>query len=253
MRIAKAILPLLSILLVVLFSLGYTTARPTKHSASDNWYLLSIEGTPAGYWHAVRRPSSADSDQIHFEHEILTDLDQERVQVNIKTVCDNDPYYYPVKVTATIRKPGKPQATLDVVVEKQVPYGATKGTMFVTYDTGSKQYNLKKEIHEHTVPDYVLIEIMPLLPLQEGPVFKFNLFDIAKLKARKKHKIEYLGQEMLQIAGTSRNLHKFRHKGSGVKETFYWLNDNHQVVRTLRDKKEELLLTTRAEAKRLFP
>ena len=248
MRIPKTALALLLILLVVLFSFGYTADAP-----SEKWYLLNIEGEPAGYWHAVRKPSSADSDRIHFEHEMLTDLDQERVRINIQTVCDNDPYYYPVKAKATIRKPGQPQAILNADVKKKVPYGATMGTMFVTYDTGSKQYNLKKKILEHTVLDYLLIEIIPLLPLQEGTVFEFNLFDISKLKARNKQRIEYLGREMIQIANTSGNLHKFRHKGSGVKETFYWLDDNHQVVRTLRDKKEELLLTTKAEAKRLFP
>ena len=247
----RKLISLLFIPLAVIFSLGFW-GRSGDVGTSDHWYLLSIKGEPSGYLHVSRQPSDQPSAPVLFVHDIVTRTKDESRDIHIETRCEGDPYFSPVSATATIRKPGDPMATLTVVVEKKVPYGASKAQMFITYDTGSKRYNLKKDIPEHTVPAHVLMEIIPLLPRQEGTVFEFNLFDTDKLKPLKKHKIDYLGSEQIKIAGRAVNLHKFRHKGSGVKETIFWTDDNHQVLRCLRDKKEELLLSTQAEVKKLI-
>ena len=251
MRTPKTLIPLVLVSLAVLFSLGFW-GRSNNLSPSDTWYLLRIKGQPSGYLHVSRRASDQSSAPVLFVHDIVTRTEKDSRDIHIQTYCDDDPYYYPVQVTATIRKPGDLPATLNVLVRKKVPYGASKAKMFITYDTGTKQYNLKRDIPAHTVPAHVLMEIIPLLPLQEGTVFEFNLLDTVKLKPRKKHKIDYLGREEIQIAGQPMNLHKFRHKGSGVKQTLYWTNDKHQVLRCLRDGKEELLLSTQAEIKSLI-
>ncbi|NIA06518.1 MAG: hypothetical protein GWP14_02590 [Actinobacteria bacterium] len=252
MRTLKTLIPLVLVLFTVLFSFGYSWRRSGDVNASDSWYLLSIKDRPSGYMHVSRRASDQGSASVMFVHDIVTRTEDESRDIHIQTYCEDDPYYYPVKATATIRKPGNLPATLKILVQKKFPYGASKAKMFITYDTGTKQYNLKKDIPAHTVPSHVLMEIIPLLPFQEGTVFEFNLFDTAKLKSRKNHRIDYLGLEEIQISGQTMNLHKFRHKGSGVKETFYWTDDNHRVIRCLRDKKEELLLSTQAEVKRLI-
>ena len=251
MRASKTLISLLLVVFAVLFSLGFW-GRSGDVGTSDHWYLLSIKGEPSGYLHVSRRPSDQPLAPVLFVHDIVTRTKGESRDIHIETHCQDDPYYYPVSATATIRKPGDPMASLTVIVEKKVPYGASKAKMFITYDTGSKQRNLKKDILEHTVPSHVLMEIIPLLPVQEGTVFEFNLFDTDKLKPLKKHKIDYLGLDQVEIAGRAVNLHKFRHKGSGVKETIFWTDDNHQVLRCLRDKKEELLLSTQAEVKKLI-
>ena len=251
MRTPKTLISLILVLITVLFSLGFW-GRSGNVDASDRWYLLSIKGEPSGYLHVSRQASDQDNAPVLFVHEIVTRTKDESRDVYLKTYCEDDPYYYPVSATATIRKPGELPASLNLLVEKKFPYGASKAKMFITYDTGHEQYNLKKDIPEHTVPSQVLMEIIPLLPLQEGTVFGFNLFDTAKIRPRRNHKIDYLGLEEIQISGRTMNLHKFRHKGSGVKETIYWTDDNHQVLRCLRDKKEELLLSTKAEVKKLY-
>lgn len=249
----KKLIPLLLVAFAVLSSLGYSWSRSGNSGTSDNWYLLNIEGQPSGYIHASSRTSNDPSAPVIFIHEIAARTEKENSDIRIETYCENDPYYYLVSATATITKPGQTPAKLTVTVQKKVPYGASKGKMFITYDTGSKQYNLKKDIKEHTVPAHVLIDIIPSLPFQKGTVFEFNYFDIAKIKPRNNHKIDYLGREDLEIDGRIMSLHKFLHKGSGVKETFYWTDDEHQVLRCLRDKKEELLLSTQAQVKQLIP
>ena len=251
MRTPKTLIPLVLLSLAVLFSLGFW-GRSGNVSPSDTWYLLRIKGQPSGYLHVSRRTSDRDSAAVMFVHDIVTRTENESIDLHIETHCQDDPYYFPIQATATIRKPGHLPDTLTILVRKKVPYGASKAKMFITYDTGTKRYNLKKDIPQHTVPAHVLMEIIPVLPLQEGTVFEFNLLDATKLKPRKNHKIDYLGPEETQISGRTMSLHKFRHKGSGVKETLYWTDDKHQVLRCLRDGKEELLLSTQADVKRLI-
>ena len=252
MPTSKKFIPVLLITFVALFSLGYSWSRSGNIGISDNWYLLNIEGQPSGYIHVSSRTSNDPLAPVIFVHDIVTRTQKESNDLRIETYCQDDPYYYPVKATATIRQPGQIPAVLTIAVEKKFPYGASKAKMFITYDTGTKRYNLKKDIPAHTVPAHLLMEIIPLLPRQEGTVFEFNLLDTAKLKPRKNHKVEYLGLEDVEISSRTMSLHKFRHKGSGVKETFYWTDEKHQVLRCLRDKKEELVLSTQAEIKRLI-
>ncbi len=92
------------------------------------------------------------------------------------------------------------------------------------------------------------MELIPRLPFTEGPVVEFDFLDIKKMKVKKKHKIAYLGLEKIEIKGQERELHKFEQKGSGIKTTHYWVDENHQLLRILKGKKEELLLSTKAEA-----
>ena len=252
MRTTKTLILLILVSLAVVFSLGYSWSSSGDVPPSDRWYLLNIQGQPAGYIHVSRQNSRHPNAAVLFVHDIATRTAKESSDIHIETYCEDDPYYYPVQAEATIRTLGKAPATIKVLVEKKVPYGASKAKMFITYDTSDKQYNLTKDVPEHTVPSHVLMEIIPLLPLQEGTVFEFNLFDTVKLNPRKNHKIDYLGLDQIRIAGTTMALHKFRHKGSGVKETLFWTNDEHQVLRCLRDNKEELLLSTQAEVKRLI-
>ena len=62
----------------------------------------------------------------------------------------------------------------------------------------------------------------------------------------------YLGLDKVAIKGRELMLHKFEQKGGGIKKIHYWLDDNHQLLRVLKDKKEELLLSDRDEARRHF-
>jgi len=253
MRTTKTPFLLTLLSFAVLFSLGYTSGRPTATIPMGTWYLLSIDNQPSGYLHVLRKssPDASSDAKLDFEYEMLTNSQSQRVLVKMQTVCDDDAYLFPLSVTADIDERGQAPATLKATVDKEVPYGASKGTMRIIYRKSDKIYNLDRDIPEHTVSDAALLEIIPRLPFVEGTVFKFNFLQLNKLKVRKNHQIRYLGLDTITINNTTKSLHKFEQKGSGIKKMEYWLDDNHQLIRTLEDGKEELLLSTPADVKRL--
>ena len=249
MRTAKTVLPLLLVMFAVLFSFGYTADRSARGTASEKWYLLNVKGRPSGYLYAVRKASPHNLAEVYFEHEILTNVEEKQVLIKMQTICDDDVYFFPIRLSADISERGQAPATLTASVEKEAPYGCSKGKMRAIYRQEGAQYDLDRDIPEHTVTEATLLEIIPQLPFVEGTVFKFNLFFISKLKVQRKHEIKYLGLEEIQVNNTAKALHKFEQKGSGIKSIRYWLDDQHQLLRILKDNKEEFLLSTQAQVK----
>ena len=234
--------------LVMMFSLSQGRARAQGEIAAEKWFMIKIKGEQVGYLHVVRKASGDASAPILFEHESLVDSKKDRARVNIQTYCEDDPYYSPVKATAQIKKPDDKTATLDITTEKKAHYGCYTKQMRLVYKPGKKKYELDEELPPHTVTKFSLMEIIPRLPFTEGPVAEFNFLDLKKMKVKKNHKIFYLGLEKIKIKGEEKELHKFEQKGSGIKKVNFWVDDNHQLLRVLIDKKEELLLSTKAEA-----
>ena len=253
MQITKTVGSLVLVSLVVLFSLGYTAERSAREPSSNVWYLLNIDGKPAGYLGAVGKVKAGDSAEVYFEHEILTDSKGKRVLLKMQSYCDNDDYLFPLKTSADIDERGQAPVTISATVEKEAAYGCSKGKMRIIYRKEDETHNLDRDIPEHTVTDAHLLEIVPRLPFVKGTVFKFNFFILDKLKVGKKHVIKYIGREELQVKGKHMSLHKFEQKGSGIKRIYYWVDEQHKLIRSLKDDKEELLLSSEAEVKRLFP
>ena len=249
MRLNRIICLLGLILLAVLFSFGYTADRPAKGTVSEKWFLLNIKGQPSGYLHVARKASPDNSAEVYFQDEILTKLEDKQVLVKMQTVCDDNIYFFPIRLSADINQRGQASATLIATVEKEAPYGCSSGKMQAIYRKLDAQYNLNRDIPEHTVCEDALLETIPRLPFAEGTVFKFNLFLLTKLQVKKKHEIKYLGLDKIEINNTIMTLHKFEQKGSGIKSIRYWLDDQHQLLRILKDDKEELLLSTQAKVK----
>ncbi len=133
-------------------------------------------------------------------------------------------------------------------MEEETVYGCSKRKMQLVYRPGDKTYELDKKLPEHTLTAFTVLELIGRLPFREGPVVEFNFLDMKTMKVRKKHKIAYLGLEKIEIGGGERVLHKFEQKGEGIKKVQYWLDDDHQLLRIRKGKKEELLLSTRAQA-----
>lgn len=250
---AKGLLSIALFVLLVLPAISRADDSRSVNIPAERWYLLKSKGEPSGYVHVRRAQNVGESGTVLFAHELFTITKGKSISRSIDMHCQNDDYYFPVKAIAVIKEQGNSPATLAATVRKKVPYGASKAELLITYSTADKVYNLKKTIPEHSVPGHLLIEIIPLLPFQKGTVFEFNYFDIGKLSAKRRQKVEYKGLEEVQIKDQTRQLHKFLHKGAGVKKTYYWVDDNHQVIRALRDPKEELLLSTEAEVRKLYP
>ncbi len=248
MRKIKVLLAAVLVVLAVVFSIGHGKVKGSKTVGADRWFVIRIKGEAAGYLHAVRKASGDASAPILLEHERLIDSKDDKVWLSVQTYCRDDHYYSAVKATAQIKQPDKEPATIEAVMEKKTQYGCSKSEMRLIYRTGDKKYELDKELPEHTVTEFSLMELIERFPFIEGPIVEFNFLDINKIKVRKKHKIAYLGLEKIEIGGSERALHKFEQKGSGIKKVQYWLDDNHQILRILKGKKEELLLSSRAEA-----
>ena len=248
MRKIKVLLATVLVVLTAAFSLGQDRFRAPRKTASERWFVIKIKGQVAGYLHVTRKASGDASAPILFEYEKLIDSKDEKTQINIQTYCEDNHYYSPVKTTAQIRQPDEEPATIEAVMEKKTQYGCSKSKMRLVYQRGDKKHELNKELPEHTVTEFSLMELIERFPFVEGPVIEFNFLDITKIKVRKRHKIRYLGLEKIEIGGRERVLHKFEQKGAGIKKVHYWLDDNHQLLRILKGKKEELLLSSRAEA-----
>ena len=248
MRKIKVLLAAVLVVLAVVFSIGHGKVRGPKTVVADRWFVIRIKGATVGYLHAVRKASGDASAPILFEHERLIDSKDDKVWLSVQTYCRDDHYYSPVKATAQIRQADEETATIEAVMEKKTQYGCSKSEMRLVYRPGDKKYELDKELPEHTVTEFSLMELIERFPFIEGPIVEFNFLDINKIKVRKRHKIAYLGLEKIEIGGRERALHKFEQKGSGIKKVQYWVDDNHQLLRILKGKKEELLLSSRAEA-----
>lgn len=248
MRKITVLLAAVPVVVAVAFSIGQGQSRARPGVAAEKWFLLKIKGETSGYLHVTRRASGDASAPILFEYEQLMDTKKDKAQLSAQTYCEDDEYYSPMKATAQIIQPDDKTAAIEIMMEKKTHYGCSKRQMRLVYKPGKKEYKKEQELPEHTITGFSVIELIPRLPFTEGPVVEFNFLDIEKMRVQKKHKIAYLGREKIEINGQERDLHKFEQKGSGIKKTHYWVDDNHQLLRILKGKKEELLLSTRAEA-----
>ncbi len=234
--------------LTMMFSLGQSQAKAANEPAAEKWFMIKIKGEQVGYLHVVRKASGDASAPILFEYESLVDSKKDKARLSIQTYCQDDRYYSPVKATALIKKPDGKTTTLDITTEKKAHYGCYTKQMRLVYKPGKKTYELDEELPPHTVTKFSLMEIIPRLPFTEGLVAELSFLDLKKMKVKKNHKIFYLGLEKIKIKGQEKELHKFEQKGSGIKKVNFWVDGNHQLLRVLIDKKEELLLSTKAEA-----
>ena len=248
MRKNKLLLTAALMVLTMLLSLGQSQAKAANKPVAEKWFMIKIKGEQVGSLHVVRKTSGDASAPILFEHESLVDSKKDKARVSIQTHCEDDRYYSPVKATAQVKKPDDKTATLDITTEKKTHYGCYTKQMRLVYKPGKKKYELDEELPPHTVTKFSLMEIIPHLPFTEGPVAEFNFLDLKKMKIKENHKILYLGLEKIEIDGGEEELHKFEQKGSGIKKVNFWVDGNHRLLRVLIDKKEEILLSTKAEA-----
>ena len=239
------------VLLGAMFSVGQGELAEPKKVEQDKWFVIRIDGKTVGYVHAVNKASGNDPGTVRFEHEYVIDWKDEKVRATLDSYCEDNLYYYPIKMRAIIEKPGKPQSTLTITVKKKVPYGCSKSTMRLVYRNGDAEYKFDKSLPAHVVSEYTLLEIVPTLPFVKGTVFEFDFLILETLKVRKRHKITYLGLDKVQIRGTQQTLHKFEQKGGGIKKVRYWVDEKRQLVRVLKGDKRELLISTRAEARQV--
>ncbi len=104
------------------------------------------------------------------------------------------------------------------------------------------------KIPERTVTDLALFEVVKTVPFDTDKPFDFNSLEASELNVKQNHRLRYLGEEELIVAGKMTTLHKFEHTGGGIRAGYFWLNDKHELIRVLMDDRKEFLLTTKDKA-----
>lgn len=217
----------------------FAQSSPAGKVVTDRWYAFSLSGTPAGYFHVVRRQVPGEAAPVRFEHEFAVKWRGEAMVLRMRTTCKDDPYFTPVKIISEGK--GEEVASFEAHI--------ADGKMRVTAD--GKEY--EEAIPEHTVTDFALLEIIRRLPFRAGVVFQFHSLEASELNLKRNHKITYVGGEELELAGKTVSLHRFEQTGEGIRPCQFWVDDQHELIRVLMDERKEVLLTTEKEAKSRLP
>ena len=96
-----------------------------------------------------------------------------------------------------------------------------------------------------TIPSFNVLAIVSNLKFDRNSTFEFNSLDETKLHVKKNQTINYLTKEKVTIDGEDKELHKFVHQGKGMKDAYYWVNDNKELVKILLDEKYAFTLSTK--------
>lgn len=102
---------------------------------------------------------------------------------------------------------------------------------------------------KYTIPSFNVWAIVPELPFskKEG-TFRFNSLDETKLYVKQNQVIAYMGKEELLIENDKQTAHKFSHTGKNSSVSYYWVNENRELVKILLDDEFEFILSTKKEA-----
>jgi len=102
---------------------------------------------------------------------------------------------------------------------------------------------------KYTIPSFNVWAIVPELPFnkKEG-TFRFNSLDETKLYVKQNQVIAYMGKEVLEINGIQQLTHKFSHQGKNSITSYYWVNENRELVKILLDEEFEFIRSSKKEA-----
>ena len=110
------------------------------------------------------------------------------------------------------------------------------------------KYNSTLKLPAITIPSFNLWAIIPKLPFDRKGTFKFNALDETKLYVMKKQTVNYLGTITTPINGEQMKLHKFVHQGEGIKPSYFWVNNDRELMQVLLDDKYTFTISTKEAA-----
>ncbi|MBJ2175430.1 hypothetical protein JBL43_14355 [Aureibaculum sp. A20] len=110
------------------------------------------------------------------------------------------------------------------------------------------KYNATLKIPARTIPTFNLWAIIPKLPFDRRGTFKFNALDETKLYVLKNHTVNYLGTTTTKINGKDMKLHKFVHQGKGMKDAYYWVSEERELMQVFLDDKYTFTLSSKEAA-----
>ena len=239
----RQFLPLVSAALVIVVSAAVFAAPKDDKTTTDDWYLWSLKGQPAGYFHAVRKASGDKAAPVLLVHEFVLNWRGKRMSLKMQTLCRDDDCFTPVKIVSEGEGDDEFQSFVATIRWTRDPDAPGKLTTTVN---GRR---VEIELPRRTVTWFALFEIVRRLPFDGEKVFEFHSLEAEELNLKRDHKLTYVGTEELEISGKKTMLHKFEHTGRGSKPAQYWVNEDRQLVRVLVDGRKEFLLTTQEQAK----
>jgi len=222
---------------------GQEPAAP--QTTGDAWFVYSRDGKARGYFHIVKKASGEEAAPVLLVHDMVTNETGKQKSLHMQTFCKDDAYFSPVRIVCGGE--GRSATNMNARIERPAG-GPSAGKFKGTVD----DREVEIDIPEHTVIDFALFEIARTLPFDKDKVFEFNwtrAIGFKRPRPNRGHKVAYAGREELEIEGKKQTLHKFEQTGKGIQPTYYWVNDDHQLVRVLWDgRRDEFVLTTKEKA-----
>ena len=110
-----------------------------------------------------------------------------------------------------------------------------------------EKYSSTLRMPERTIPSFNLWAVIPQLPFDREGTFIFNSLDETKLYVSKNQTVNYLGKYEANINGNKTELHKFVLQGKGMSPSYFWVDDNRELVQVLLDNEYTFTLDKNAQ------
>jgi len=228
-------------------------------------YVFSQEKSNKVYWYISPDTKGyisfqkIDSNNI-INTNVKAHFDNELLNFKLSTVSESDKmvnankFIFDGTIDGTI-KPVHFTGTKVKTIKNEVSYWHFDGDFADELETDPDfkrfafaKYSATLKIPPRTIPTFNLWAIIPKLPFDRKGTFKFNIFDETKLYVVKKQTVNYLGFTTLNINGENQKLHKFVHKGKGMKPAYYWVNEDRKLIQVRLDDKYTFTISTKEEA-----
>lgn len=243
-------------LLIGILCLSFNSFSQEK--TEKTYYYTSADTN--GYI-SIQKESSADyASKVGLTTNVNATFGNKPLNFTLETICDSDKMVMASKLSFK----GKIDVNIEDVTftgerikidKNETSFWHFKGDFKdeVEVDPDFKKfafskYNTTLKLPPRTIPSFNVWAIVPQLPFDRKGTFRFNVLDETKLYARRNQTINYLGTTKININGKEMKLHKFVHQGDGIKDAYFWVNEDRELVQVLLDKKYTFTLNTKEAA-----
>ncbi len=191
---------------------------------------------------------------------VKASFDNEVLDFSLSTINDTDKMVSPSKFVfdGTIDSNIKPVTFTGTLIKKDkknVAYWSFDGDFTDEMETDPDfkrfayaKYSATLRIPERTIPSFNLWAIVPNLKFDRKGTFKFNSLDETKLYVKKGQTVNYLGKTKVEINGEVMVLHKFVQQSNDKNPTYYWVNNERDLVQILLDDKYTFTINSKEAA-----
>jgi hypothetical protein len=231
------------ILSIVLGLATFASAGEKAKQVSKSWYQWSTKGTPAGYFYLEKEVDKSAAEPVKLKIKFMLKWKGKRLSLEMAIGCLNDEVLSPLSIESSGKGDDEFQ-TFKAKISWDGKIGLLKAKI--------RDKKIEKQLPERTTTDMAVFDLVRRLPFDKQATFSFNSLEASELNLKKNHQLKYLGKEELEIGGSKQKLHHFEQTGGGISPCQYWVNDRHELVRVLMDRRKEFLLTDQATAEKVL-